>query len=102
GKRVRLDVTNCSYIAYVGVMCLDDPSVFLDEGSCLSQKRIKAADEVITPSVATIQLTSPLAPGRAGVSERSDSFSQDAKAAPSAPPVCCVTRGVTADGLDCL
>ena len=31
-------------------MCLDDPSVLLDEGTCFSQKRIKAADEVITPS----------------------------------------------------
>jgi hypothetical protein len=37
-------------------MCLDDLSVIFDEGFCLRQKRIKAADEVITSSVATIQL----------------------------------------------
>ena len=56
GKVVRLDATNTVYVAYVGIMRLDDLSVIFDEGFCLFQKRIKVADEVITSSVATIQL----------------------------------------------
>ena len=56
GKRVWLHATHTGQVVYIRIMCLDDPSVLLDEGTCFSQKRIKAADEVITPSVATIQL----------------------------------------------
>jgi hypothetical protein len=56
GKAVRLDATNTVYVAYVGIMRFDDLSVIFDEGICLFQKRIKAADEVIPSSVATIQL----------------------------------------------
>jgi hypothetical protein len=45
-------------------MRLHDPSVLFDEGFGLSEKRIKAADELITPSVATIQLNFILRTGQ--------------------------------------
>jgi len=55
-KSIRLYATNTVHIAHVGIFRLDNlPGIFKEE-ACLCSKRIKAANQVIASSVATVQL----------------------------------------------
>ncbi len=55
-KRIRLYATNTVHIAHVRIFRIDNPPGIVKKGACLFSKRIKAANQMIASSVATVQL----------------------------------------------
>ena len=61
---VGLDAADIVDVTHLGIASLDDLAVIFDQGFCLLEQRIEAADEVIASAVAPIELHFALGAGK--------------------------------------